>query len=587
MKKLFFLVFFMTFVLSVVFAVNSVPEGYTADYQFCLNNGNSETDCSSFVNSASQVAGIIDGAYLGDFSVPDYVSCVKEEKAKYELDYSVIQSVCFDSVMQKNTIQKKASLFKVSCFQNLDANSQSLDVKCKTISPSTNYTLNVSLGIDANTLLIKPVLQYKSGLGSGTKINESGFVFDLNKTELPLGFKYTENEIKLEQVSLVNADSNQSIVNILDPSFYSVQKIKPNAMYSAFLDCVTIKFLFSKEFNDGKYVLKKSGIVFDTDENKMVTACKDDVTYSYALDLDQYDAKKKMFSDVLQQLLANYLNDSKFDAKTSSVLFGQILSAYKTQEVLEKTIADKKGSAKLGMDEDYFLSFLDSVLGSVKGPEKEKILQGAGQTLLKNREDLLKLRKKNSVLDVLEFFENDIPKLSESSEKIFADIEYSLLKTIVEESDSVDLTNVAAEISPNSIKVQQFVFDFVNPIVVWKDSQIIPIEGKIEIILPDYNINTGLTLNLLNNTIYVGAQTVKFLDYTKIKKFYDSEAIISSVELVKDGDTLAFVVKKEVFGKLFGFIKTKEIIVEKYYSETGILYGSEKPWWDFLIVYNL
>ncbi len=577
----------MAFILSVVFSTGSVPEGYVSDYQFCLDNGNSKADCESFVNSASQVAGIIDSAYLGDFSVSDYVACVKEEKAKYELDYSVIQSVCFDSVMQKNTLEKKASLFKVNCFSDLDANSKMLDVKCKTISPSTNYSLNVSLETDANKLLVKPVLQYKSGLGSGTKINESGFVFDLNKTELPLGFKYIEDEIKLELVSLVNADSNQSIVNILDPSFYSVQKIKPNQMYSSFLDCMTIKILFSKEQSAGKYVLKKSGIIFDTDENKMVTACKDDVTYAFAKDLDSYDSDKKMFSDILQQLLANYLNDSKFDAKADSVLLSQILSAYKTQEALEKTIAGKKGSAKLGLDEDYFLSFLDSVLSSVKGLEKEKVLEGAGNTLLKNREDLAKLRKKDSVLGMLKFFEEDVSKGGESLQKIFEDIEFNLLKNIFEKSDSVDLTDVTAEISPNSIKVKQFVFDFVKPLVVWKDSQIIPAGGKTVLVLPDYNINTGLTLTLLNNTIYVGAQAVKFLDYTKIKKFYDSEAVITDVELVKDDETLAFVVKKEVLGKLFGFISTKEIIVEKYYSETSILYGSEKPWWDFLIVYNL
>ena len=102
----------------------------------------------------------------------------------------------------------------------------------------------------------------------------------------------------------------------------------------------------------------------------------------------------------------------------------------------------------------------------------------------------------------------------------------------------------------------------------------------------DYKINTVLSLELMDNSILVSNKEIVLIDKSVLETIYRGKAEIKSLDLIIEDSLPVYLVKKEISGKLLGIINITEKIESKYYATTGIIYKTQKPWWDFLVLYN-
>ena len=575
MYKLGFVILAQILLLSVVFAA-------TPDYDACLAMGNSQADCSNFIQNAKDISHILGLSYTKSQDLNSFVSCIDAEKQKSNFDYRVIKNICSSSQSDK-----AQSSFRSRCFYTLDSNNSMLNVKCKGVFPSQDYVWDLVLQTDVNkTLLIEPKIILTPDFAiTGTNLSlfnkdinllESGIVLSDKISMLPLAVELTDTTNPLK--SLFQVQANNSVVDPLSRSY---------------LDCITIHILMS-DSKGGKYLLKKSGYSFLQDSSEIFTSCKDLVTYAFAIDLTKYDEKKTMFLDMLDVLINNYLNDSNFSVESMTSYLDNVSTEYAKFSEFESQINKNKDvPLKLSLDSDYFLIRLQNATKGLSEEERKTILSSAGPTLLKNKEDLLSVRRKTTLAGILDFFTTDqVNIVDKDLKQIYSDIEYSLLKTHFDNSNIVDLTDVSAKISGHSIALGQFNFEFVKPLqfdyLGDKNYQIVitQLNDGLSLQLPDYNVTSVLSLGLENNSVLVGQKEATFLKADTLKNISSGNVTISAVELIMDVDTPVFVVHQEIIGKLLGIIKIKELVKSEYFATNGVLSKISKPWWDFLVVYN-
>jgi len=567
-------------VLAFVFLMTGIfASDYYKDYNFCTSISNNTLNiCSDFTSNADKVSQIVDLYSAKDLNLLDYVTCVDSEKSKQNFDYRSIRNMCY----QTYSLKGQAS-FKTKCFS--DVNNNVLTVQCKGIMPTSDYEWDVLLNQDFNTKVIKVepkiILSKEFSLGE-TKFSLFSKQFNLS----PLGIGYSDSNIEILPLSIEVKD----VQDPLDAIFRNKQTktIALDQLQRADLDCITIKILLS-ESKLGKYYVKKSGYSVLLSADQIISSCEDDVSYTFAIDLTQYETKKKLFLDMLDLLINNYLNDNNFSALNMNSQLNGMIKEYDKFSSSEKDIQNKKDVVlKLSLDIDPFLNLLQKSTQKLSNEEKKNVLASAGPTILKNKEDSISIRRKNTVSAILDFFEKDKNSITDSSiMEIYYDIEYSLLKKHYEDVNLLNLTDVSCILSSSSIKIDSFAFDFIKPAYVEADKNfLIESDGNVtRIVFLDYNIQTPLSLSLKNNKIFVSNKEIVFLNADTFKKISPNMQIMK-VELVLEDEFPVYVVKGEVFGKLLGLFKIKELIESKYFATTGILSDVTKPWWDFLVVYT-
>jgi hypothetical protein len=565
--------------LGIVFGSHN----YSLDYDTCIDLGNSDDGCSKFIYNAQTVSQILDLSYVKVQNLLSYVSCVNNEKDKSNFDYRSIKNICYGA--QNDNAQ---SSFKSRCFYKPDINANSLTVNCKGVFPSEDYSWDLVLQTDVSkNVNIEPKIILNPNFTiNGTKLGIFSKTLDLsdkgitltNNTKiytLPLAVEVRDTNGPLKSLFEVN-----QVNNSMDP------------IYRSYLDCITIHILMAQP-RIGDYLLKKSGLSYPQTADQIFGNCKDLVTYAFAIDLEKYDEKKNMFLDMINVLVNNYLNDSNFSVDSMNSYFDSIDAEYRKYASFESQINNNKDvSLKLSLDADYFLAKLQSATKGLSEEERKTVLASAGPTLLKNKEDTLSVRRKTNLSSILDYFKKDQANITDKELKqIYSDIEYNLIKNHFETSDVVDLTDVSAKLSAHSIAFGDFSFDFVKPmqfdylgdknypVVLTKLDNIVLMK------LPDYNINTALSLGLENNSIFIGTKEITFLDSNLLKSIASGNVEITNVDLELDGDLPMFVVHQQVLGKLLGIIKIKELVESRYFATTGILSKVSKPWWDFLVVY--
>lgn len=566
--------------LSVVFGAHT----YSSEYDTCLYLGNSEQGCSKFISTSQNIAKILNLSYAKVQDLTSYVSCIDNEKQKSNFDYKSIKNICYTAQNDK-----AQSSFKSRCFYDLDSNFTNLQVKCKGVFPSEDYSWDLVLQTDANkTVLIEPKIILDPDFTiNGTKLGL--FVKDINLAENNLVLN-SNSKISILPLAVEVRDSLGSLKSLFD---VQVSNNTMDPIYRSYLDCITIHILMAEPKNGG-YLLKRSGYPMVLDTNQIFGTCKDLVTYAYAIDLSTYDEKKNMFLNMLNVLIDNYLNDSNLSLNITSSYFDNIESEYRKYSSFESQINNNKDvTLKLSLDADYFLAKLQNATKGLSEDERKTILASAGPTLLKNKEDTLSVRRKTKLSSILDYFTQDQVNITDKElKKIYFDIEYSLIKNHFEDSDFIDLTDVSAKLSAHSIALDQFSFDFVKPmqfdylgnkdylVLLTKNENVIAMQ------LPDYNLNTALALGLENNSIFVGNKEITFLDANVLKSISSGNIEITGVDLELDADTPIFVVHQQVLGKLLGIINIKELVESKYFATNGILSDISKPWWDFLVIYT-
>ncbi len=584
LHKLIFLFFAVIIGIGFLFAVsdNTYIDGYSA----CLQS-NTEQNCTNYFSLAKNVAHIIDLTYTKDQNILVFVDCIKNEKLKDNFDYRNARTICYN-----NQIKNTSASFKANCFYDLngnDLNGASLTVKCKGIFPSNDYSWDISLGKDLNNnVLIQPKLILNSDFAlNGTSFDLFVKSFDLPSLNIPQNSNFSILPLSLD----VNNSSKQ--LDILLSNLISNNNTM-DQLYRSYLDCITMKVLLS-DIKGDNFNLKKSGYNFTYTPEKLITSCKDDIAYTFAIDFEQYDSKKINFFDMTDLLLKNYLSDSNFEYDNMKTYLNDLVTEYSRFAETEKSIDQMKDVVlKLSLDTDYFLLNLQKVTKSLNEDDKKNVLSSAGPTLLRNKEDTLDVRRRTKLSLILDFFNNDQNTIIDDSIKtIYSDIAYSLIKKHFEDNNVIDLTNVNGTITPQGISLDKYIFDFGskqltldykgdsnNVFTIIKD-----INGII-IDVNDYKINTLLSITLENNALSVSNKEIAIIDKNKITEIYRGVSEIKQVDLLIEDTLPVYVIQKEISGKLLGIIKIKEKIKAKYYATTGILYNTEKPWWDFLVVYN-
>jgi len=572
-------IYFLSFIIIALVFVGFVSS-QTVDYNACITLGNSSQDCSNYITFSNQAANEINHISNDQLNILGYIDCVNSEKQKANFNYANIRDICYTSQIKTTPVS-----FRSNCFY--DYNYPEMTVSCKGLFPTKDYNWDVSINTDTNkNIFLVPKLKLKKDFTLG-HLNFSLFV---KKFDMPsLNLNVSDNII-IKSLSLESEDSNSSN-GLLFPNKQTTSNI--DLLMQSYLDCITINILMAKQ-KGSEYIAKKSGYEFSYDVNNLETRCQDNVSYAFGVNLQQYVSKKSSFVDLINILTKNYLDDWNFSANKLNKDLNDILNESDKYEKFEKD--HKKihnNSVKLGLDADYLLSNLEAATKDLKPDEKEAILQSAGPTLLKSKEDLLSLRRKTKLFSIIDFFDSDKNNITEPSLKeLYSDIEYNLIKQRFNDLNKVDVTNVNAVISQKSINLSDFSFDFSKPLVLDynsdKNNSILfkSDANNLIISLKDYNIITPLSLNVKNNLIYFGNKAIKLLDLNSLENIFRGKAKIDSVELITQDSYPIYVVRKEISGRLLGIIQIKEIIINKYYANTGILLDTSKPWWDFLVVYN-
>jgi len=546
------------------------------------NQFNSEPKCLEYSNLTTKVSQVIDLGYTKDQNLEQFVKCIDSEKLKGNFDYKDARTECYNTNLSKTAVS-----FRANCFY--DINGFKLNVKCKGIFPNEDYSFDVVLVTDANkNVLIQPKLVLNQDFTVGqTKFDLFFKQFDLLSTNIPVNSNFIVSPLSLEV--------KESIGNL--SAIYSPKvKNTTNSMdsiYRSYLDCITIKVLLASD-RGNDFALKKSGYTFLFDSTQLINSCRDDIAYSFAIDLTQYDSKRSTFFEMLDLLLKNYLSDSNFDVDSMDDDLTGVVNEYLKFSSIEKKFDQKTDAIlKLNLDTDFFLQNIQKTIKNMSDDDKETVLFNASSTIIKNKEDLLNIKRKTRLFAIIDFFNKDKNTITDNSlREIYSDVEYNLLKKHFEDSNIVDLTYVDAKLSSQGITVDGYNLDYNIPLVLnYKDDEnnqifLLKDANGLTIDLNSYLINTILSLDISNNSFIVSNKEIKLIDVNTLQYIPRGKAKINTVDLLIEGSLPIYLVKKEISGKLLGIINIKERIESKYYATTGIIYDTQKPWWDFLAVYN-
>jgi len=570
MRKIIFLI---TFVFLIAF--NFASSDYSLDKAYCVDLGNTDAQCTNYINNATTISNILDLEYSKNQDLDSFMACIDKQKEKLNFDYREVRSICYNPV-------QKTTTFKAKCFYDLK--NSYLNVRCKGVFPSDNYIWDISLDYDVNGLTINPKLILDPDFTiTGTKLALYDTTIDLDEKNIPI-----TNHIIMSPLSVEVKDPSLSLENLFVSN--DLPSASLDSISRAYLDCIAIKTILSEKKYD-KYILKKSGYSFLLGPNQIQESCKDNVAYAFAMDLSKYEAKKAMFFDILDVLIDNYLNDSNFSVDAMQTHFDALFEEHQKFSYFEQeNIKNSDASLKLALDTDRFLGYLQNATKDLDAEEKKQVFASVGTTLLKNNEDALSIRRKNKLSLILDFFDIEISKINDDSLKqIYSDVQLALIRSYFDSSDIVDFSGVEGKISPHSIALEKFNLDFSKPLYINnedlnRDYTLIPDQDLIVIDFKDYKVYSNLPLTISENSIILGQKKLALLDFNQLKQF-DNE-IISSIDLTLDGEFPIYSVKTELFGHLLGIIKIKELIVRNYFATTGILSDVDKPWWDFLVFYN-
>ncbi len=545
-------------ILATIFLVSFT---FAENQSNCELLGNSYYSCNEFYNLSSKIGKIYDNSSVKNINYLDYLDCVKSEKEKNQFDYTQIKNYCY------SFLANKKSNLKLKCIS--DKKDNFLDLKCKVITALKDYNIVISQELKNDVLLINPKLV----LDSDYQLENTKFDFFTTTLDLK---DYNLND----NVNLIINNPVIEIKDNLDSIFINNTQIKYTDMdliYKSYYDCLTISVLLSQD-KDGNYIVKKSGYNFEYTPENLNETCISNISYSLGLDFKQYILKKSNFYDYLDLQIENYLNDSDYDLDNLTTYLDSIYSNYTKYMQIENQIKDKSSSFKLSLDPDFFLNTLKITTKYLSKEEIKNIYDSASKTIAKNKEDSIKIGRKDSIVDIMNSFNKDIDNLKDETLKtIYFDIEKTILNNFIKESNYIDLTDINSTISKEGFKINNFSFDYNTNLIIFGDYNYTIFKDKelLTISYNDYNISTLLTLELIDNAFYLTNEKLQFIEFNNKKE-------ISKINLIVD-DIPLFVVTKTSHKSLLGIINVEENIIEKYYATNGILASIDKPWWDFLL----
>ncbi len=449
-----------------------------------------------------------------------------------------------------------------------------MNVNCKGLYPTKDFNQNIELIQEKNVLQIKPVVL----LNSNYSLSKPEFVFTkLQFNLLERGFN-TFDTVNILPLSIEIKDSSD--VSFLNTPSFSTEL---DDIYKSYLDCLTIKTLFSKPGID-TYMIKKSGYEFIFTKEQLIKSCVDDLRFSFIVDFENYDLKKNEFRTYLTNTLDIALKEQKdYSTKTMNLYFEEILDEYSNYLLSINKYKNEENVLKLSLDPDYLFEHLLKITKNMSNNDKMIILESASSTILKNKEDVISIRRKDNVNSILNFFDSDIKNINDNEIKVlYNNIEEIILKNYFKTNSIANVCDVNFVLTPKSISLNNFSFDFTNTLKYCLTNSEILLDSndnKIFITTSDYNYNTSLTLDF-KDKIYVSGKEINLLDSKIVqKKDYKEISLIYDVVPI-------YVLTKERSGKLLGIINITEIITEKYNASNSSLYNTEKPWWDFLVIYR-
>lgn len=528
---------------------------------------NEYQDCISYYFTADKVSNILINNSTFNIDYNLYIDCVSEQKNQKIFDYSEIRNFCF------NALTVKKPTFNVKC--HFELNNPILTVNCKGLYPTKDFLQKAELQFDGNKLQIIPIVV----LNSDYSLSKPEFSFTQLKLNLiEQNIKGKVNSIELAPLKIEIKDSSEvSFLNL------PMQNLGLDEIYKSYLDCLTIKTIFSKPIENNIYVIKKSGYEFRMTKDDLINSCVDDLRFSFIVDFENYNLKKKEFRAYLDNKINESLSANDYSVNYLNNVFEEILNEHSEYLLSTNKYKTEENILKLSLDSDYLFEQLLRLTKNLNASDKSIILESATPTILKNKEDTISIRRKDNLDSILTFFESDINKLNDPEIVfLYSGIKEIVLKNYFKNNLLGDICKVSFILTPKSISLENFSFDFTNSLkYCLGDNEIIisSKENTLQIYTKDYNFNTTLTLEF-KDKILVSGKEVNLLD-SKIT----NNKNIKEIALIYDVVPI-YVLTKERKGKLLGIINITERITEKYNASNIELYSTEKPWWDFLVIYR-
>jgi hypothetical protein len=525
---------------------------------------NDYDSCIKYYQLADNVSNIFSNTSTFNIDYNLYLDCVIEQKNQRNFNYNEIRDFCFSALTTKKPN------FNLSCSHTLKG--PLLIINCKGVYPTKDYELVFDLIPDKNSLNVKPNIL----LSPNYSLTKPEFVFtqkefNLSNTQYNANVKILPLTIQIKDSSDVSFLNTPILSNDLDD------------IYKAYLDCLTIKGLFSK-YDSNNYYIRESGYEFVLTKNDLIKSCIGDLRSSFIVDFDNYDLKKNNFRNYLDLTINEAISEQNdYSTKFMNDYFEMILDKYSEYLLSINKYKNEDKSLKLSLDPDYLFEQIIKITKNLPSQDKSIILENVTPTILKNKEDIISIRRKNSVNSIISFFNNDINQIKDSEIiTLYTNIEEIVLKNYFKNNKLADVCDVNFILTPKSISINDFSFDLIttlNACINTKNILVNSKENKLYISTTDYNFDTTLTLEF-KDKMYVSGKEVNILSDKIIKnKPYKNISLIYDVVPI-------YVITTEKKGKLLGIININELIIEKYNASNLELYSTEKPWWDFLIIYR-
>ena len=414
------------FILGFLFS-HSGCELYN-DYESCIN----------YYQLADKVSNIFANTATFNIDYNLYMDCVMEQKNQKKFNYNEIRDFCFSALTSKKPN------FNLNCSHSLEG--IILTVDCKGIYPTKDYELTFDLISDINSLNVKPNIILNSN-------------YTLTKPE----FVFTKKEFNIKDIP--NANSNINILPLsiqikdsADISFLNTSILSTDVddIYKAYLDCLTIKGLFSK-YDLNNFYIKNSGYEFILPKVDLIKSCVDDLRFSFIVDFENYDLKKNNFRNYLDATINEAISSNDYSTDFMSSYFETILDKYSEYLLSINKYKNEEKSLKLSLDPDYLFEHIIKITKNLSPKDKSIILESVAPTILKNKEDVISIRRKNSVNAIINFFNNDIKQIKDSEiVNLYTNIEEIVLKNHFKNNQIADVCDVNFVLTPKSISLNGF-----------------------------------------------------------------------------------------------------------------------------------
>ncbi len=575
--------------LIVVFLISSVSslqtnsvsakEDFDSLYDVCINNysNSSQADnCKELLDKSRIVNELMSNIYLDQIDDYKYLACVRSEINSGNLNYIGIRDICYNNLIESNKLKKVLSLFNMNCFyQKKDQNGFYLDVTCKSTMPSICYDTDLELTKGNNSYIINPyiVKKFDSCLDL-SKISVKKKTFSIDSIQ---------SDIKMNTFKIVDNNNSEIEPKELFENSYTRTSNPLSSIEKAYYSCLVnynLHYLF--DYGGGIAISKTKTL---TDSN-LIDTCKDKITYAYSVYLDKTFSDRQMTKEKIQSKFKNFLIFS--DVSDIDNFFDQVISDYNYYKSLNNKLESSSGQITYNFDLGVLFDRLSKSLNGRTQDQRQEIISGFNNTLIRDMDDKIQIRRIRDLESVIAFFKDQKANINDNNLNGLIDsIRDDIIFSLIQDKNGFDLSKVDFTITSGSITFDQVSIPLKQGFKISLDNNLNIVNNK------DYlefykngsiKISTSLPISYSDSNITVKNKVLSILNLDQ--NSLENKNVVK-INLIEDQDGfLVYVVSEKVYGYFLGLFRVSQDVVKKYNAENGILFSSDLPWWNVLVLFK-